>query len=126
MQILIILCTDENDEEWGGVDDAWEDVDDAGIELASSVLPPATDGYEIEYFPGTEAAAPINTPVAGRSTFAIYQQQLNDDNMYAPFASKKDWEVAKWAKLHGPSSCAFDELLQIDGVSQLICCKILD
>lgn len=39
------------------------------------------------------------------------------ENPYAPFNSKLDWEVAKWAKLRGSGSTAFSELLAIDGVS---------
>lgn len=44
--------------------------------------------------------------------------------VYAPFASRIDWEVAKWAKTRGPGSNALDELLAIDGVrliSSLYC-----
>ena len=85
---------------------------------APSQVPPTTDEINIEYFPGKEAARPINIPTTCESAFTIYQQQLNNDNMYAPFASKLDWKVAEWAKLHGPSSSAFNELLQIDGVSK--------
>jgi hypothetical protein len=33
-----------------------------------------------------------------------------------PFISKMDWEIARWAKLRGPGSTAFSELLSIDGV----------
>lgn len=36
--------------------------------------------------------------------------------LYAPFASRIDWEIAKWAKTRGPGSNALDELLAIDGV----------
>ena len=132
------------DEAWEDMDNdnSGEDANNAGVELlltspsmrpssnenatqvtlendrAPTQNPPATEGYEIEYFPGKEAAAPITMPVTCESTFTIYQQQLNDDNMYAPFASKLDWKVAEWAKLRGPSSSAFNELLQIDGVSK--------
>ncbi|KAF8953517.1 hypothetical protein BDZ97DRAFT_1679377 [Flammula alnicola] len=35
---------------------------------------------------------------------------------WAPFQSKMDWEVARWAKLHGQGSTAFTDLLAIDGV----------
>jgi hypothetical protein len=35
---------------------------------------------------------------------------------WAPFISKMDWEIARWAKLRGPGSTAFSELLSIDGV----------
>ncbi|KAI0037397.1 hypothetical protein FA95DRAFT_1467917, partial [Auriscalpium vulgare] len=39
-------------------------------------------------------------------------------NIWALFATKLEWEVAKWAKLRGPTSTAFMELLQIEGVSR--------
>ncbi|KAG2064838.1 hypothetical protein BDR04DRAFT_1130628 [Suillus decipiens] len=49
----------------------------------------------------------------------MYGAQLvddeNDENLYYPFASKIEWEVARWAKLHGSSSTAFSDLLSIDG-----------
>ncbi|KAG6825399.1 hypothetical protein H0H92_003822, partial [Tricholoma furcatifolium] len=46
-----------------------------------------------------------------------YNNELGSSpNPYAPFASKLEWEIAKWAKLRGPSSTAFTELMQIDGV----------
>ncbi|KAJ7181826.1 hypothetical protein C8R46DRAFT_834879, partial [Mycena filopes] len=35
---------------------------------------------------------------------------------YAPFASKTDWEVAKWAKLRGAGSTAFTDLLKVDAL----------
>lgn len=40
-------------------------------------------------------------------------------NAWAPFASKTDWEVARWAKLRGSKSTAFSDLLAVDGVSTL-------
>ena len=44
----------------------------------------------------------------------------NDDvvNEWAPFSTRTEWELARWAKLRGPSSTALSELLRIDGVSQ--------
>lgn len=50
-----------------------------------------------------------------------YQSVLGHDaqgNPWYPFNSKLDWEVAKWAKLRGPSDTAFSELLAIEGVSK--------
>ncbi|KAJ7789248.1 hypothetical protein B0H14DRAFT_2945102 [Mycena olivaceomarginata] len=41
-------------------------------------------------------------------------------NVYAPFASKMDWEVARWAKLRGSGSTAFTDLLKIEGVAQAL------
>ncbi len=49
-----------------------------------------------------------------------YKAKVGDTsqaNAYAPFASCLDWEIAKWAKLRGPSSTAFTEMMAIDGVS---------
>lgn len=42
------------------------------------------------------------------------------DNIYAPFSSHIEWEIACWAKLRGPSSTAFSELMMIEGVSNSI------
>ena len=51
-----------------------------------------------------------------------YQADLLDDmNTWSPFSSKLDWEVARWAKLRGPSSTAFSELLAIDEVGDTQC-----
>lgn len=38
------------------------------------------------------------------------------NNPYAPFPSKRDWEIAHWAKMRGPTSTALNELLKIEGV----------
>ena len=52
-----------------------------------------------------------------QSTNDIYQAKLGEStNPYAPFLSEIDWGVARWAKLRGPSSTAFSELLKIPGV----------
>ncbi|KAI0055548.1 hypothetical protein BV25DRAFT_1815428 [Artomyces pyxidatus] len=37
-------------------------------------------------------------------------------NLWAPFASKLEWDIVRWAKMRGPTSTAFTELLQIEGV----------
>ncbi len=58
------------------------------------------------------------TPVQGESlgsAFERYQGQIIGGT-YAPFSSRLDWEVAKWAKLRGLGSTAFSDLLSIDGV----------
>ena len=46
-----------------------------------------------------------------------YMQTIGEvDNLFAPFLLKMEWEIARWAKLHGPSSTAFTELVKIEGV----------
>jgi hypothetical protein len=39
-----------------------------------------------------------------------------DKGPWAPFKSRQDWKVARWAKLRGPGSTAFSDLLAIPGV----------
>jgi hypothetical protein len=48
-----------------------------------------------------------------------YKDSLGDERIWTPFTSRMDWEVARWAKLRGPSSTAVSELLAIEGVSTL-------
>ena len=78
----------------------------------------APDKYKIELFPSERAGSPIQPGSPVQSSFHRYQQRLDGDSKYAPFASQIDWEIARWAKIHGPSSAAVTELLQIEGVSE--------
>ena len=88
------------------------------VSASSTVM----EKLEIEDFPEDSAGKPIDQPTLGRSGFMAYQSQLNGNSSYAPFASKTDWEVARWAKLHKISLAAITELLQIEGVcSPAIC-----
>ncbi|KJA19341.1 hypothetical protein HYPSUDRAFT_1096163 [Hypholoma sublateritium FD-334 SS-4] len=49
----------------------------------------------------------------------LYTAQINDTgNSYSPFRSKIEWEIALWAKMRGPSSTAFTELINIEGVAE--------
>ena len=73
-------------------------------------------------YPSKLAGAPIPKMKSIASTNDSYSSQLHSDNAdndnpYAPFASKLDWEIACWAKLHGPGSTAFTDLLAIEEVS---------
>jgi hypothetical protein len=81
---------------------------------------------------------PYPDPRAGQRTSRLspdqaanvmYRAQLVDvedeENLYYPFASKIEWEVARWAKLRGSSSTAFTDLLSIDGVRDFICCTCI-
>ena len=72
----------------------------------------------IKQFPSPFAGIPVK--VAGSEPVYIqYARQLGRlDNPWAPFNSKLDWEIARWAKIRGPGSTAVTDLLRIDGV----CC----
>ncbi|KAJ7758311.1 hypothetical protein B0H16DRAFT_1821620 [Mycena metata] len=63
----------------------------------------------VEKYHSTLAGKPIVNPKA-QSSEQAYASSLNDltaANPYAPFTSKLDWEVAKWAKLRGAGSTVF-------------------
>jgi len=49
---------------------------------------------------------------------ASYELEITKDrtNPYAPFPSQLDWDIAKWAKLRGPGSTSFGELMSIPSV----------
>ena len=70
---------------------------------------------------GGQAGKPLTASsihgVAGYSGYA--EQTGGHENIWAPFKSKLEWEIAQWAKLRGPGATAFTELLEIEGVSQL-------
>ncbi|KAF8703639.1 hypothetical protein AX14_014179 [Amanita brunnescens Koide BX004] len=120
---------DENEEESEKGDE--DDTNDPGIDLeqtSHTLHPPRapplvealaqslTENYIIEPFPGDKAGAPLKQATASQSNFEKYWQQLNSDAEYAPFASCIDWEIARWAKIHGLTSNAVTELLKIDGI----------
>jgi hypothetical protein len=66
-------------------------------------------------FPGRRAGEVVSE---GIPTMKEYENNLGGptSNLYAPFNSEIDWELAKWARLRGPSATSFTELLQINGV----------
>ncbi|KAK7023555.1 hypothetical protein VNI00_016675 [Paramarasmius palmivorus] len=69
----------------------------------------------VESFPSVLAGAPIHQH--RQTNDSNYTNRISDSerNPYAPFTSKLEWEVARWAKLRGPGSTAITELLQIEG-----------
>jgi hypothetical protein len=76
---------------------------------------------EITPFPSKTAGTPVTNGTHQQAHYEAYRARMgNADNVYAPFCSKVDWEIARWAKTHGPSSVAVSELLGIDGVCFLI------
>ncbi|KAI0353815.1 hypothetical protein OH77DRAFT_1406272 [Trametes cingulata] len=73
---------------------------------------------------------PFSSPLAGaptsrqreRSAYEQFQRHIDvaSTNPYAPFTSRIDWEVARWAKMRGPGSTAVSELLKIEGLVSLL------
>lgn len=75
------------------------------------------DKVHIVPYPDSRAGKPI-TQSEVRDVNVTYGSSISDtENPYSPFSSQMDWDIAQWAKLRGPSSTAFSDLLSIDGVS---------
>ena len=70
----------------------------------------------VDYFPLATAGAPIKHSQEPASAHSDAQPSPAEGNPYAPFKSRMDWEIARWAKLRGPGSTAITELLDIAGV----------
>ncbi|CDO69394.1 hypothetical protein BN946_scf185040.g7 [Trametes cinnabarina] len=54
--------------------------------------------------------------------YSLYKTTVDGEDrcIYAPFRSRIDWEVARWAKMRGPGSNAGSELLGIDGLADAL------
>ncbi|KAG2136520.1 uncharacterized protein EDB93DRAFT_1303272 [Suillus bovinus] len=80
--------------------------------------PKGQHGCVVVPYPDTRAGQRTSQHSPGQSANVTYGAQLVDDenneNIYYPFASKIEWEIARWAKLRGSSSTAFTDLLSID------------
>ncbi|TFK79321.1 hypothetical protein K466DRAFT_505729 [Polyporus arcularius HHB13444] len=79
-------------------------------------------------YPGGQAGAPIlEHSEQAAPSHTLYQSSMvsadanaAEQNPYAPFATRIDWEVARWAKMRGPGSTAVTELLQIEGLTDAL------
>ncbi|KAH7904457.1 hypothetical protein BJ138DRAFT_993077, partial [Hygrophoropsis aurantiaca] len=69
-------------------------------------------------YPDERAGQPTRPDGRSQNSNECYKDRLNfsGSNPWAPFSSQTDWEIARWAKLRGPGSTAFSELLAISGV----------
>ncbi|THU96676.1 hypothetical protein K435DRAFT_663997 [Dendrothele bispora CBS 962.96] len=73
----------------------------------------------IENYPDPRAGAPLPSQTSFTSDHQRYEEGIGrKTNIWAPFQSEIDWKIAKWAKMRGPSSTSFTELLAIDGVCE--------
>ncbi|KAM6493545.1 hypothetical protein JOM56_011679 [Amanita muscaria] len=86
-----------------------EDLND-DIPEPRNLTPQPEPPLEIESFPSDFTGMPISQAAAN-----VDDCDRSTDE-FGPFKSLIDWEVAKWAKLRGPSSSALNELLAIDGL----------
>jgi hypothetical protein len=89
-------------------------------ECSTSIWVPHVTTFADRY-PGTKASRPVCRSQNHHSEYA--EKVADEENPWAPFQSRMDWDIAKWAKNRGPSSTAFSELLQIKGVSVHKLCR---
>jgi len=82
--------------------------------------PPNIVSYSDTY-PHQKAGAVVEQAQSSDQTYSA----ADDTNIWVPFTSKIDWEIAKWAKLRGAGSTAFSDLLAIEGVCLFITFKCL-
>ncbi|KAN0131614.1 hypothetical protein V8E53_010456 [Lactarius tabidus] len=77
----------------------------------ASLTPPFTE-------PQSPALAPAQSTEPNTNNLDTSPQvhKVFGDSVWAPFHSQCDWEIACWAKMHGPSSSAMEELLAIPEV----------
>lgn len=72
-------------------------------------------------FPTGQAGAVHMEQVVDDNLNASYTRKVGSaENPFYPFSSKMEWEIAQWAKMRGPSSTAFTELMNIEGASFFI------
>lgn len=76
------------------------------------------DRVTIVPYPDSRAGKPITCAEVQDANTTYGSSIGNAENPYSPFSSRMDWEIAQWAKLRGPSSTAFSDLLSIRGVSE--------
>jgi hypothetical protein len=69
----------------------------------------------VDGFPHNSAGAPIPSAREGSHIYQSTQEAFGT-SIWAPFRSQCDWEIARWAKMRGPSSSAVADLFAIPGV----------
>ena len=85
-----------------------------GIGTGMGAETPHPDALAIVRFPDGCPGAPLAVD-QGLSAYEATYNTLGE-MVWAPFRSQRDWEVARWAKMRGPSSTAMTELLTIPEV----------
>ncbi|KAG1729302.1 hypothetical protein EDD22DRAFT_982670 [Suillus occidentalis] len=107
-----------DDEEDAGKEHLDEDDSDYDIDDQTEWEPPAVPVHLspaapacVVRYPDIQAGQPVD--VVKQPSNATYHAQLDDssaDNIYAPFASKLDWDIARWAKLRELNKIIDNEL----------------
>ncbi|KAH8989509.1 hypothetical protein EDB86DRAFT_3245193 [Lactarius hatsudake] len=90
--------------------------DDNTLQRRGEVGPVLERHPKVTRYPGGNAGvAHSKTNMTENQKYKTKIGDASQSNPYAPFASSLDWQIAKWAKLRGPSSTAFTEMMAIEG-----------
>ena len=111
------------DHEEGGDSDGMEDA-------AVLVTPADCDGAEVNLcqwpfivqFPGLAGTPQARTKPAHAHYGEMMNKNQDSPNIYTPFSSRLEWDIAHWAKVRSPSSTSFMEVISIPGVCSLGAC----
>ncbi|KAF7303411.1 hypothetical protein MIND_00569600 [Mycena indigotica] len=72
-------------------------------------------------FPSERAGEAISMSAGALPAHEAYRAKLGPSpSLYSPFTSQMDWAIGNWAKMRGPSSTAFTDLLKIPGVREAL------
>jgi hypothetical protein len=74
----------------------------------------------VVHYPTASGGGRVYAAHGNAWTNEAYEKEVKTADIkeiYAPFSSELEWDIAQWAKKRGPSSTALTELLQIKGVS---------
>ncbi|KZT74261.1 hypothetical protein DAEQUDRAFT_787639 [Daedalea quercina L-15889] len=106
-------------------------MDEDTNEHAGSLDPRERHGIEsrtssktfVEHFPSHRAGEVLEDHGAGpdseHKAYAI-SVGITEEKPFAPFQSKLDWELARWAKMRGPGATAVTDLLKIENLVDLL------
>ncbi|KAF8266477.1 hypothetical protein EI94DRAFT_1803081 [Lactarius quietus] len=83
--------------------------------LVEALPPPQLAPLVIDRFPHGDPGAPVPGSHQGSSCYQTSTEAFGA-SVWAPFRSQCDWEIARWAKMRGPTSSAMEELLAIPEV----------
>jgi hypothetical protein len=95
----------------------WEDQRRAHQDIQACVQ--GQCGCVVVPYPDPHAGQQITRGCAANAEYEAHLAN-EEENLYHPFASKMEWEVARWAKLRGLSLMALSDLLAIKGVSWIL------
>lgn len=109
------------DEQMGGLDlplDHQMDVDDMPLGDEQRNVP-TPDTATLENFPGASLSYPGGKTFMDEF-FADQHGALRNDNLFYPFASQQDWQIASWLLRSRLSMAAIDAFLALDLVSETL------